>query len=725
MRHVFAFLAAALLAACAHGSRDGGDSPGTGGAGGGGTGGSGGAGGAGGTPAIGLDERPANPTCRALPPAATTDWQVVRAYPALTFAAPIFALQAPGDPAHVYVVEQEGRIVRFDRFAASGIEEVLDIRAQVSCCGERGLLGLAFHPDFETNGEAFLSYTTQIDGALWSRISRIRSPDRGRTFDPRTEEAILELRQPFANHNGGMIAFGPDGYLYVGFGDGGSGGDPQNRSQNPAELLGKLLRIDPDGGRPYAIPADNPFVGSGTHREEIWALGLRNPWRFSFDAATGDLWLADVGQDALEEVNRIVRGGNYGWNLKEGTACYRADPCDDPNLIDPVLEYGRDEGRSITGGYVYRGRLHPELYGTYLFGDYVTGRIWQAVPDGSGGWTRRLLVDSDLNLTSFAELQDGELLLIAHGGGLYRLEPGRRSGPPALLSETGCVDPAEPSRGAEGLIPYEINVPFWSDGAEKRRWMAVPDGATVGVAEDGRLVFPPGSVLVKEFRLGGRLVETRILSRQEDGRWSGVSYAWREDGTDAELVADGAERLVDGQRWIFPGASACNECHLHEIGYALGTELIQLNREAVYPGGRTGDQLATLAHVGLLELAADPRDLPALPSGPDAPIEARARAWLHSNCSFCHRPGGPGLGPPDLRWAAPDPGLCDVPPERGDLGLEAPRLVAPGEPERSVLLERIRRRDGATQMPPLASTVADAEGVELIETWIRTLSSCR
>jgi len=343
-----------------------------------------------------------------------------RVFSAIPFDEPLAMLQAPGDAGRWYVVEKAGRVQVLDNRPDAARSEVFaDIRARVQARhSESGLLGMAFHPDFARNGQVFLSYTTH-GAPLVSRVSRFLSRDGGRTLDPGTETVLLELPQPYANHNGGQIGFGPDGFLYIGLGDGGAGGDPHGHGQDVDTLLGAMLRIDVDKGQPYAIPPDNLFAGGGG-RPEIYAWGLRNPWRWSFDRATGELWVGDVGQNAWEEIDKVVRGGNYGWAIREGAHCYGASRCRTVGLVDPVAEYGHDQGCSVTGGHVYRGKAIPALQGAYLYGDFCSGRIW-ALCQGKG--PPRLLMNTGLNIASFAEGLDGEVYVLEFGekGAVYRL----------------------------------------------------------------------------------------------------------------------------------------------------------------------------------------------------------------------------------------------------------------------------------------------------------------
>lgn len=326
-------------------------------------------------------------------------------------------LQAPADDQWFYVVEQAGTVQRFKRTSpATTLQKVIDIRDRVNAGGEKGLLGMAFHPDHPNNQRVFLSYTGNCPaGGLCSYISEFSlSTNSGGLLELGDEERhLIELPQPYANHNGGQIAFGPDGKLYIGFGDGGAAGDPHGNAQNLSTLLGKLLRVDVNRGQPYAIPADNPFVGSANARPEIYAYGLRNPWRWSFDRQGGEFWLADVGQNKWEEVNVITAGGNYGWNPREGSHCYIVMDCNKSGLIDPVTEYSHEEGQSITGGYVYRGVALPQLNGTYVFGDFVSGVIWGY----ANGARYVLLRDTGVNISSFAEDAAGELYVLDFSSG--------------------------------------------------------------------------------------------------------------------------------------------------------------------------------------------------------------------------------------------------------------------------------------------------------------------
>jgi len=357
------------------------------------------------------------------------------AFPNLSFARPVDLQHAGDGSGRLFVVEQAGVIRVFENrtdVPTAGI--FLDIKSRVDDgSNEMGLLGLAFHPDYAANGFFFVDYTAA--NPRRTVVARYRvDPGNPAQADPNSELVLLEIEQPFGNHNGGQVAFGPDGYLYIAMGDGGSGGDPQGNGQNRNALLGKILRIDvdnPGAGRNYGIPSDNPFVaalcGPVGCRDEIYAFGLRNPWRFSFDAQ-GRLWVGDVGQNAWEEIDIVEKGGNYGWNLMEANHCFEPQTgCERDDLLRPVWEYDRDAGRSITGGYVYRGANVPALAGKYVYGDFVSGKIWALAYDGTDAVNEELL-DTSLGIASFGEDASGELYLCAFDGKIYRFVPSLSSG---------------------------------------------------------------------------------------------------------------------------------------------------------------------------------------------------------------------------------------------------------------------------------------------------------
>ncbi len=357
--------------------------------------------------------------------------RLTRVFEGIKLDQPVFMTQAPTSASRWYVVEQKGRIVSFPNDPRTKRKSVaLDITDRVASGGEMGLLGLAFHPRFADTGFIYVNYTSTKDGDRRTRISRFKRRADGISFDPASESVLLTVRQPYSNHNGGQVSFGPDGYLYIGFGDGGLAGDPGNHGQNTSTLLGGIARIDVDAKPPYGIPPDNPFAQGGG-APELFAWGLRNPWRFSFDRQTGLLYVGDVGQNAWEEIDLVEKGKNYGWNIREGTRCYdpplhlqplgKGDCGEKVALEPPIIEISQDNGdRSVTGGYVYRGKRSPKLRGAYIYGDFVSGRIWAYDLKSKRS---RLLLDTASLISSFVEASDGEIGLLDYAlGAVYHLE---------------------------------------------------------------------------------------------------------------------------------------------------------------------------------------------------------------------------------------------------------------------------------------------------------------
>ncbi len=704
------------------------------------------------TGASGLDNRPDNQTCFA-PDRPTVDASIsiIDPYPTLpNLVQPTKLLFEPGSGGRWFVLQKTGEIMTFLPSNPADVTEYmnLNIGRSINTNSEGGLLGMAFHPDYPATPEIFVSYTIDHTGpSTRSVVSRMVLDDIDSPGFLTEEQVIIEVDQDAQNHNGGDIAFGPDGNLYFGLGDGGGGNDPLRRSQDTSYLLGSMLRIDVIGtGADYNIPSDNRFAmnakcgpgANGNDCPEIYAWGLRNPWRWSFDEPTGQLWLADVGQGAREEVDLIERNGNYGWPCREGTRDNIPDCGPGDSLIDPVTEYDRGGGNSITGGYVYRGSAIPELEGLYIFADYGSDRFWAARPDGQGGYVNDQLIQvGGLNPTAFAIGPDDELYFVnidgANGlGRVRRIEPAGAPVPdmvPDLLSDTGCVDTADITQPYSGLLPYDLNAPFWSDGAAKDRYIGLPNGTQLNVNADGDFNFPPGTVIVKNFRLGGNLIETRHLMRHPDGVWAGYTYEWNPGQTEATRVRGGKVVNIGGQDWIYPSEGQCMECHTGAAGFALGPEIAQLNKDITYPAtGRLANQLETMDHVMMfsaplgsvsnLDQLSDPDDT-------GAPLEPRVRAYLHTNCAGCHRPNGPTPSTMDLRYATAlaDTNACDAVPLNGDLGISNARLIAPGNSARSLLVERMQRRD-IHGMPPLGSTVIDSANVARVAAWIDGLANC-
>jgi uncharacterized repeat protein (TIGR03806 family) len=710
----------------------------------------------------GLDARPSNATCIA--PARDTGSVTIGtqpAFPKLKFVDPVtkvshnpvLLLQAPRDSSHWYVLERHGIARVFDNNENVATASVLlDITPRVeSTCSECGLLGMAFHPDFPATPRVYVTYTStqRTSTGPDTHLSEFTSPDGGLTLNPDSERILITINKPGVNHHGGHIAFGRDGFLYMSTGDG--NGARVDAAQHLNSLLGKFLRIDikgTTGAALYRIPPDNPFAastelcnvnGSGTQKcPEVYAWGLRNPWRWSFDRQTGDIWEGDVGESTREEVNRIVRGGNYGWRCFEGTQrTPTTNTCEEPeNPRPPIAEYDHNVGRAVTGGYIYRGTANPALVGHYIFGDFASGLIW----DISNGTQPTMTMTTAGGLAtgffipSFGEGNDGELYVVNFGGTLHRITGAVSSsggGVATQLSATGCVNPSDPTQPVSGLIPYTPNAAFWSDGAVKERWIGLPDGQNINVGADGDWDFPNGTVLMKNFRLEDRLIETRLFMRHPDGVWAGYTYEWNAQGNDATLVRGGKQATIGGQTWIYPSEAQCVSCHTQAAGGSLGLETRQLAFNITYPQtGRDANQLVTLNAINALTPPiADPANEAPYPNptGTAGTLAERARAYLHTNCSQCHRPDGPTPSDMDLRYSTPlaQTHACDAVPEHGDLGLADARLIAPGASARSVMPARMSLRGTANAMPPVGlGARVDADGVALIRSWIDSLASC-
>ncbi|MHC4939450.1 MAG: PQQ-dependent sugar dehydrogenase [Planctomycetota bacterium] len=646
----------------------------------------------------------------------------VRAFPNLSFSRPVKLTHAGDGSDRIFVVEQNGIIRIFDNDDAVASSTVyLDIRGLVSRDGnEEGLLGLAFDPDHASNGNFYVYYSSA--GPRESVIARYTENESG-VGDTATALVLLRFSQPYSNHNGGELAFGPDGKLYVASGDGGSGGDPQNNGQTINTFLGKVLRLNTDG----SAPADNPFRdGSGQPRDYVWAYGLRNPWRMSFDRATGDLWLGDVGQGAREEIDIVTRGANYGWRYYEGNQEYN-NPQSLPasNFTAPVIDYGRSLGASVTGGYVYRGTANASLVGAYFYADFVSGRVWALVWDGNQIISNEQVASVN-NPSSFGEDEAGELYVCSFDGSIYKFEETGGAGgtnAPATLSRSGLFADLATLTPATGVLAYEVNAELWVDGATKRRWIAVPGNADITFRATGAWDFPVGTVLVKHFELEGRRVETRVLVHAASG-WDGYSYKWNALGTDADLLHAGeiaAIPVAGGtQDWTFPSRAACATCHNAAAGFVLAVTANQLNRDFDYPL-RTDNQLRAWNHIGLFD--DDIGDANRYGALPDpfgvANLDLRARAYMQANCANCHLPQGPTAVNIDMRFetAQADMRIFDVPPVDGSLNLPNERRAVAGDKESSTVWERMRRRDQYA-MPPLGSHVVDDAGVALIGGWI-------
>lgn len=670
-------------------------------------------------PAWGMPSRPSNPTC--LAPARDASNAKVKlewVFQTIRPQQPTEVIAAPKEfpTLALYVLEQRGRVLGIPGGAPTELV-ALDIQSVVAFNGEAGLLGLAFHPSFATKRFVYVYYTinhpTPAPDRLFQEIVARYAVMNDGTFDAASETILLRQDQPSELHNGGKLAFGPDGFLYLSIGD----GTDSNAAQDLTSLRGKILRIDIDGASPYAVPPSNPLVGAGGGmRPELYAWGFRNPWRFSFDSASGDLWVGDVGQGAWEEMNRVEKGGNYGWPIREGAHCFFGLPCDPAGYIDPFVEHPNSETIAMIGGVVYHGTAIPSLSGRLVYGTYG-GPIYALGSDPVTGAPKPELLNGDdpsYHPSALGTGRDGEIYMaeVAQNA-IFMIKPAAAATPsplPDRLSKTGCVDPADPKKLAAGMVPYTVAAELWSDGAEKSRAFAIPDGAKVTVKDDGHLDLPPKSVTMKTFSRGGKRVETRLFVRHDDGGWSGFTYAWNDAQTDADLVV--GNRMTSGH--YFPSRAECLRCHNENAGRSLGLELAQLEIDFTYPNGARGNQVDNLLHAELLDKTPAARAKSTLANS--------ARGYLHANCSFCHRPGA-ATAAFDLRATANLSDVCNVAPKAGDLGVAGAKLIVPGDPSKSLVSLRMHRT-GAGRMPPLASFVVDPQADSLVDPWIRT-AACR
>jgi glucose/arabinose dehydrogenase len=659
--------------------------------------------------------------------AATAGLVLEDAFPGVTFQRPLLAVQPPDGSPRMFVVEQGGRVWIVDHPApappaVASKRLFLDL-AVSRAANEEGLLGFAFHPQYATNRRFFVHYSARytVDANRRHVVSEIlASAADADVADPATERTVLTLPQPYDNHWGGWIGFGPDGKLYVALGDGGSGGDPGNRAQDLGRMHGKILRIDPTSGGGYAVPADNPFVSRAGALPEIFAYGLRNPWRCSFDRGTGALWAGDVGQNAWEEVDLVVAGGNYGWRRREGAHDYLpvASPPPDP-LIDPVSEYPHSEGVSVTGGFVYRGAGVPALEGAYLFADFESGRLW-SLADPYGAATRTLLVNTTEHIASFAEDRAGEVYLVVFSGRVLALrDPAGPPPPPPpdagltpTLSELGLFADLRGLVPAGGADPYSVIAPLWSDGASKERFLLRPAGQPAEWRDVDAFSVPVGTFAVKTFVRDGRRLETRVIRRTEAG-FDAASYRWRGDLSDADRVDEPTPIGTGAAAWTIPGPDDCRSCHTDAAGFLLGVNARQIRAAAI----------ARWSREGRLTGAPPPRSVArhARLRGA-ARLEARARSYLEANCASCHRPDDPTNASLDLRAGTPlaDTGMLDALPQHGDMGIVDARILAPGDPDRSTLLARLRAT-GEGRMPQVGTVLPDRAAIRVLRRWIRRM----
>jgi uncharacterized repeat protein (TIGR03806 family) len=693
--------------------------------------------------------------------------RAVRAFPKLSFASPLYVIAEPaaaGPDARqvaapsqrLLVVEQRGRILAFhDNPDTDTTEGFLEL-------DDRDTYGMTFHPRYAENRFVYVfsnGRNSDKDRRL-NRISRFvvsREPPFACVRD--SERIIMEWESN--GHNGGDLGFGPDGMLYISAGDGTTDSDTNLTGQKISDLVSGMLRIDvdhPAPGREYAVPGDNPFLDVAGARPELWAYGFRNPWRIHFDPQ-GNLWCGDIGQDQWEMVEIVRRGDNYGWSVVEGGHPFYLERQRGPHpFVKPLIVHPHSEARSITGGVTYRGSKFPEYRGAYIYGDYGTGKIWAARFDGTQVTFHQEIADTPFQILGFGLDASGELYFVDYAGPLYTLEripPAKPRPPfPRSLSATGLFRSVEKHVVEPALIPYSVNSPLWSDNAHKERFIALPETSQIDFTDEGAWKFPEGAVLVKTFSLdleagnpeSRRRIETRLLVIQQN-EWVGYTYRWNDDQSDATLVESAGDdqtffvrdpKSPQGRReqvWHFPSRAECMVCHSRAAGFVLGLNTLQMNREHDY-GGVRANQLRTLEHLGVFRVATpgggtsarllqQPEEYPALPDPYDEAgnLEQRIRSYLHANCAQCHVAAGGGNAAMELGFFTPraKTNFIGVRPLHDRFGIDGAQLIAPGAPDRSVLLTRLATR-GRGQMPPLATSLVDEAGVKLLRAWIESLN---
>lgn len=729
-------------------------------------------------------------------------WQAVEAFPNLTFDNAACLSSAPGTN-RLFVCEREGRIYSFENNPSTTNKTLfLDLSAVTQVVTDSGLLGIVFHPEYGLSGSTNRGYvyvwysyspspvvSSNEDTPSYNRLSRFRVPDGWSAADPTSELVLINQFDRHTWHNGGGMFFGPDGFLYLTNGDEGGAYDEYGAAQSlTGGLFSGVLRIDvdmdpgtshpirrqplsavsPPSGWPssyssnYFIPDDNPWLdANGDLLEEFYAVGLRSPHRMSFDPPTGRIWVGDVGQHSREEVDLIVKGGNYQWPYMEGTVSgSKAKP---GNLIGfdvpPVHDYPREDGWAVIGGHVYRGAEHAaSLAGQYIFGDNVLSSIWAMSYDGVNPPDITFLCTMPgtayTGLSTFGVDQNGELFMCKMGLGAKIYKLGQfgpaEDAPPALLSMTGAFTNLASLAPNPALVPFDVNSPLWSDGAAKARWMAVPnDGAPYGADEvvefttNGSWSWPVGSVLIKHFELPLsetnpsviKRLETRFMVHGSNGAWYGLTYKWRNDESDADLLQTSLNETnlvltssgVRSQVWYYPSQQDCVVCHNPNAEEVLGPKTAQLNGDFTYPlSGVTDNQLRSLSHIGMFDTVLMDAEIPLHPStvalmDTNATLEHRVRSYLDANCAHCHRPNGvQAFFDARFDTALDQQGLING-LVQDSMGISGAKVIVPQSPGQSILYVR-DGLVGQNQMPPLARNVIDENYMDVLTEWINSLT---
>ena len=709
-------------------------------------------------------------------------WQLVDAFP--NFQQSINEritnfIEIPGTN-NILALGKTGLVWMFNNDETNGEAKlVLDIRNKVMGSSDAGLLGVAFHPDFNDTSsihrrEIFFFYTYRFreKEPLYNRLTKFKFSQNLDSIISSSEEILIQQYDRNWWHNGGDMFFGKEGYLYVSLGDEGGSYDVYKNSQKiNASLFAGIIRIDvdldssrshpirrypvPPQGKPedypdninqhYMIPNDNPWVSeAGDNLEEFFAIGLRSPHRMHYDTLTENIWVADVGQGSKEEISIIPKGGNAQWPYQEGNTTY---PEKKPASIigietPPIFDYDRSSGGCIIGGFVYRGDKYPNLNVKYIFGDYVSKNIWALDTDNNKATLLCKATNTDSGIVSFLNSSDGYIYIVTIWGKILKLTEIVPQETPSLLSQTGAFTDLENMIPASGIIPYDVNTPLWSDGASKQRWISVPeesDGITF--SQDSTWSFPVGTVFIKHFELpvskdSTVKLETRFFVIAENKRGYGITYKWNQEGTDAELIADGEllseeislleDEVISSQTWEYPSRTQCMDCHNSNAGYVLGVKTAQLNRSLLYKEtGKEDNQIRTWNHLGLFsEYLAniDTFNLPKLFSINDtsATLQSRVRSYLDANCSYCHNPKGVDAAF-DARSSTPL-GLQhlvneDVISRNSTVNN---KVVKPYSLDSSELWLRDKSL-GTDKMPPLGKNTLDEDYLKVLEKWILNL----
>ena len=659
------------------------------------------------------------------------------------------------------VLQLNGTVLSFRDGDRRDVKTMVDLKRRqpkITRC-----FGIVFHRNYPETPLCYIAYRLDAKDPNGTRLSRFRvnvapSP----TIDASSETLLATWDG--GGHGGGSLHFGPDGYLYVSVGDGQPPNPPDayNTGQDLSDLEASVLRIDVDrtqGRLKYAIPADNPFVDLPGARKEIWAYGFRNPWKMCFHPTNGSLWTGDVGWEMIEMVYKVDRGANYGWSIMEGSQVVKPDEATPiVPITPPVVEHTHLEARSVTGGYFYGSDRLPELDDVYIYGDYITGKIWGLRHDGSKMTWHKELADTPYQIICFAMDRDGEVLVVSYDGTIHRLVKTPPSNTtkefPRLLSKTGLFDSVETQTPAKGVLPYEINAHHWADGTVSQQWIGVPGDAQLSLITSlkdengvnqgqfgvnlGQFSFPHNTVLAKTVSIQTdtadpsalRRLETQLLHRNGDA-WQAYNYVWNEEQSDAVLqdnvASDTTITIKDAkeptgkrqQTWHHASRDECLLCHIWKSGTAHGFIPEQL--EFVRSGRR---QLDWMNRIGLFKQPVKATKKTISPHDKSFSIEDRARSYLQLNCAHCHRRGGGGTAAFVLEnnVSLEKMAIVDALPVQGGFGLQDPRIIAKGDPYRSVLLYRLVK-SGRGHMPQFGSNVIDERGVELIHEWIRSMNA--